>query len=91
MNHKPVQATPQKTWGIIRYAPGSGLFCDEDAAAFDGAIREWALAIAKGWATEHPEWVVALVASDQIWFGDRDFAGARGRPLTVREAEFERR
>jgi hypothetical protein len=58
----PVQ---QNTWGIIRYAPMSGAFCDEDAAGFDGwyAAREEALAVAKHWATQYRGWVVALVAN----------------------------
>jgi hypothetical protein len=83
-------AVHQESWGIIRYAPGSGRFCDEDAAAFDGwySDREDALAIAKEWVAERPQWIVALVASNQIWFGNGDFTTVRHRPLTKREAEF---
>jgi hypothetical protein len=37
------------SWGIIRYAPGSGDFPEDDAASFDGwyTNREDALAVAK--------------------------------------------
>ena len=44
------------SWGIIRYAPFSGTFPEDDAAAFDGwySIREWALAIAKDWVERYP-------------------------------------
>jgi hypothetical protein len=86
---KPVS---QKTWGIIRYAANSGLFCDEDAAAFDGwySDRADALAIAEAWAAEYPQWIVGLVASDQIWFGNGDFASVCERPLTARETNFAR-
>jgi hypothetical protein len=36
----------QNTWDIIRYAPGSGTACDEDAAAFDGWYTDRAAAAA---------------------------------------------
>jgi hypothetical protein len=43
-------------WGIIRYAPGSGRFPDEDAAAFDGwyASRADAIERAEDWVKHHP-------------------------------------
>ena len=39
----------QQTWGIIRYAAGSGTFPQDDAAAFDGwySLRDDALAVAR--------------------------------------------
>jgi len=76
-------------WGIIRYAPNSGGCPEDDAAAFDGwyDCREDALAVASGWATKFPQWVVALVCSDTIRFGG-DFSTVRQRPLTQREREF---
>ena len=74
-------------WGIIRYAPGSGAFPEDDAAAFDGwyADREDALAVAEGWVARHPHWIVALVRSDLIWFGPGDFSSFRDHPITTRE------
>jgi hypothetical protein len=77
----------EKTWGIIRYAPGSGAFPRDDAAAFDGwySDRNDALAVARDWVARHPQWIVALVRSDLIWFGDGDFSEFRRRPLTRRE------
>jgi hypothetical protein len=81
---EPVQQT---SWGIIRYAAGSGRSPDEDAAAFDGWYfkRAEALAVAEEWARTFPQWIVALVGSDQIWFGDGDFSTLAGKPLTFRE------
>jgi hypothetical protein len=86
----PVQPVQQETWGIIRYAPMSGLFCDEDASGFDGwyTLRGDALAIAKDWARRFPGWVIGLVSSDQIWFGNSDFSGCRDLPMTERENRF---
>ena len=86
----PKQPVQQETWGIIRYAPMSGVFCDEDAAGFDGwyKLREDALRIAEDWANRYRGWVVALVSSDQIWFGNCDFSVARDHPLTERESRF---
>ena len=84
---EPVQPVQQTSWGVIRVAVGSGSFTDEDAAAFDSwyAHREHALAVAEEWAKRHPQWIVALVGSDQIWFGDGDFHSVADRPLTRRE------
>ena len=86
----PPQPVQQETWGIVRYAPMSGVFCDEDAAGFDGwyTLREDAPRIAEDWARRFPGWVIGLVSSDQIWFGNCDFSGARDRPLTERENRF---
>jgi len=84
-----LEPSRQKSWGIIRYAPGSGNVCSDDAAGFDGWYfdKADALAIAKDWSVKFPQWVVALVTSDQIWFGNGDFATVRDRPLTNREFE----
>jgi len=73
--------------GIIRYAPGSGAFPEDDAAAFDGwyADREDALAVARDRITRHPHWIVGLVRSDVIWFGSGDFSSFRDCPITTRE------
>jgi hypothetical protein len=91
--HTIILAAPcsQITWGIIRYAAGSGLLCEDDAAGFDGwyTAREDALAIARRWAARFPQWIVALVRSDQIWFGDGDFGTVRDRALTYRENIFK--
>ncbi len=89
MTEKP----SDQSWGIIRYAAGSGSVPEEDAAAFDGwyADRAEALAIATDWAARYPQWVVALVRSDHIWFGHGDFTTMRNRPLTAREADFHSR
>ena len=84
---KPVK---QVTWGIIRYAPGSGMACDDDAAGFDGwySARADALDVAKDWVARFPQWIVGLVSSDQVWFGDGDFTSVCDRPLTTRERDF---
>jgi hypothetical protein len=80
----------QKTWGIIRYAVGSGAFPQDDAAAFDGwyTDRNDALAVAQDWVARHPQWIVGLVRSDLVWFGDGDFSKIKRRPLTKREHDF---
>jgi hypothetical protein len=84
------KTSKQISWGIIRYAPGSGKVPDQDAAGFDGwySDRADALAVAEVWVAEYPYWIVALVRSDTVWFSDRDFHAARDRPLTVRERRF---
>ena len=80
----------QKSWGIIRYAPGSGIACDEDAAGFDGwySEREVALAIAKDWAARFDGWIVSLVQSQWTRFGDGNFSSIKSYPLTEREKGF---
>jgi hypothetical protein len=67
---------------------GSGSFPEDDAAGFDGwySDRQEALAVAKDWATRFPYWIVALVRSDQIWFGEGDYSGWK-HPLTEREQQ----
>jgi hypothetical protein len=79
----------QDTWGIIRYAAGSGNLPEDDAAAFDGwyTHREDALAIAKDMRERHPQWIVALVRADLISFGGGDFSSIK-YPLTERERKF---
>lgn len=76
----------QLSWGIVRYASGSGSVPEADATAFDGWYmdRSAALAIFEDWTRRFPQWVVALVRSDVIRFGDGDFSGIE-RPLTKRE------
>jgi hypothetical protein len=56
----------QVTWGITRYAAGSGPGPEDDAVDFDGWYidLELALAIAQSWAARYPEWFVALVRYD---------------------------
>lgn len=83
----PKPPTAQVSWGIIRYAPGSGLMCDDDAAGFDGWYfdRTDALAVAEDWAREYPRWIVALVSSDLIWFSNENFYHPSDGPLTTRE------
>jgi len=60
----------QLTWGIIRYAPGTGRFPDEDMAAFDGwyADRSVAVAIYKDWVERFQGWIVAVVKQDLATF-----------------------
>jgi hypothetical protein len=60
-----------KVWGIVRYAPGTGLFPDEDVASFDGWYSDRALAatVSEDWKRQFPYWTVALVASEDIHFG----------------------
>jgi hypothetical protein len=81
--------TEQVSWGIIRDAAGSGSFPEDDAAAFDGWYmdREDALAVAEDWVRRYPYWIVGLVSSDRIWFGEGDFSGWK-KPLTSRELAF---
>jgi hypothetical protein len=88
-----VDPVEQRSWGIIRYAPGSGAVCEDDAAGFDGwyAHREEALAVARNWVSQYPRRVVALVSSDLIWFGLGDFTTVRHLPLTAREVAFAAR
>lgn len=77
--------TEQDSWGVIRYAPASGPMPGDDAAAFDGWYydRDDALAVAEDWKTRFPQWIVALVSSEVIAFGNGDFSGIY--PLTQRE------
>jgi hypothetical protein len=79
----------EPSWGIIRYAPGSGPFPEDDAAAFDGWYfdRALALAVAEDWHRRFPHWIVALVQSEVMWFDNSDYSPSRHRPLTFREAE----
>jgi hypothetical protein len=84
----------QPAWGIIRYAPGSGLRCGDDAAGFDGwyhgplfSLANVA-AVAEEWVREHPGWVVAVVSLEQGWFGQGDFSRVSRYPLTLRERVF---
>jgi hypothetical protein len=85
---EPVTPTQTKSWGIVRYAAGSVAFPEDDAAAFDGwySDREEALAVAQDWIARHPQWIVTLVCSDLIWFGDGDYSRSK-KPLTQREFE----
>jgi hypothetical protein len=80
----------QVTWGIIRYAAGSGAAPEDDAAGFDGwyTDRKVAVSIARDWAARFPSWIVALVRSDLVWFGNGNFATVAARPLTQREVGF---
>lgn len=66
------QPSRQKSWGIIRYAAGSGLAPEDDCAAFDGwyADRAEALAVYRDWCARYPHWVVGLVQSDEVRFSD---------------------
>ena len=82
-----VATVKQLTWGIVRYAPGSGVMPEDDAAAFDGwyGNRSMAWRVARDWHRRYPQWTVALVRSDQVWFSDRDFISVREVPLTSRE------
>src|SRR5262249_1392048 len=76
-------------WGIIRYAPSSGSFPEDDAAGFDGwySDRADALAVAEDWAKRFPYWIVALVSTNKVWFGTGDFSTLRDKPLTERECK----
>lgn len=82
----PPNVSDQVSWGIIRYAAGSGSRPDADAAGFDGwySDRANALAVAEAWVQEFPGWIVALVQSHRVWFGQGDFSRCKS-PLTERE------
>jgi hypothetical protein len=66
------QPSRQQTWGIIRYAAGSGSFPEDDCAAFDGwySDRADALEIYRDWCKRFPHWIVGLVKSEEIRFSD---------------------
>jgi hypothetical protein len=89
--NEPPQKTKKIHWGIIRYAPGSGLTPEEDAAAFDGWYTHFADAknTATLWLERHPQWIIAIVRADEVWFGDGDFTSVSNRALTVREVQFK--
>lgn len=59
-----------KSWGIIRYAAGSGAGPEDDCAAFDGwySDRDDAANVYRWWCERHPHWIVALVSADDIRF-----------------------
>jgi hypothetical protein len=40
--------------------------------------------VAERWKQRFPQWIVGLVRSDLVWFGDGDFSRAMW-PLTARE------
>jgi hypothetical protein len=62
-------------FGVIRYAPGTGAFPEDDVCSFDGwyADKADARAIYKDWRRRYAGWVVAVVEAQ-----DRDmhFGGA---------------
>lgn len=71
------------SFGIIRYAPGSGPVPEHDVAGFDGwyADREIAAAIFEDWKQRFPQWIVALVEMRDSHFGNGDFSGLRDRAI----------
>jgi hypothetical protein len=89
---QPQTAAPvaQQSWAVVRYAPDSGDTPEDDAAAFDGwySDRNDAMAVARDWAARYPQWIVGIVKSDLIWFGNGDFGAVQDRPLTAREWRF---
>jgi hypothetical protein len=78
------------TYGIIRYAPGSGLSPEDDAACFDGwyACKGDAMTIFNDWVERHPGWIVAVVEQVTASWGEGDFSSVAQRALTVRELNF---
>jgi len=63
-------------WGIIRVAPRSGLFPEDDLAYFDGwySHRADAMEIGCDWAKRYQGWTVALVRDDQVWWPNSEEA-----------------
>lgn len=65
------------TFGILRYAPGTGLSPQEDIAAFDGWYTDKADAVIiyQEWCRRYPGWVVAVVEAekDHLHFGGEWF------------------
>jgi hypothetical protein len=57
------------SWGIIRFAPGTGSIPEGDAAAFGGwyADREDAKAQYNDWCKRFPNWIIAIVQQDEDW------------------------
>jgi hypothetical protein len=45
------------------------------------------MGIANQWAIRYPQWIVALVRSEAVWFGDGDFSAVTNQPLTARERQ----
>jgi hypothetical protein len=43
------------------------------------------VAVARDWVERHPQWIVALVQTELVWFGNDDFTSIKNRPLTGRE------
>jgi hypothetical protein len=66
----------QMTWGIIKYAAGSGSFPDEDVASFDGwyALKADAQAVFDDWRKRYPHWIVALVQQHEVHWSDADWS-----------------
>jgi hypothetical protein len=60
------------SWGIIRYAPGTGVVPDEDVSRFDGWYSDRADAhdVYVRWCDRYPGWIVALVTYDEGRFED---------------------
>lgn len=54
-------------WGIMRYAPGTGLFPEDDACHFDGWYKDRADAhdIYGDWCVRYPGWIVAVITYDE--------------------------
>jgi hypothetical protein len=55
-------------WGIVRYAPNTGAFPDEDWASFDGwySDRNEAEMIYRDWLDQFPHWIVAVVRRESV-------------------------
>jgi hypothetical protein len=89
------------SWGIIRYAAGTGCMPEEDRAAFDGwyTSRADAKAAFDAWRERHPYWIIGLVElhdgdgyfPDVAWPRD-PHAAARGADngIGIRIREMER-
>jgi hypothetical protein len=60
------------SWGIIKYAAGSGSFPETDVASFDGwyTDRADAKAIFDDWSKRYPHWIVALVEQHEARWSD---------------------
>jgi hypothetical protein len=86
---KPTDVSARGGWGIIKYAPNSGTFPEEDVASFDGwySNRGDALAIAKDWSRRFPQWIVALVQAEWAHFGNDDFSNVPREQLEAQIRE----
>lgn len=80
------------SWGIIKYAAGSGSFPDQDVASFDGwySDKADAKAIFDDWSQRYPHWIVALVEHHEARWSQTSWESLpRDRALRMARAEQE--
>lgn len=80
LERTPRKKSKQKSdggFGVVRYAPGTGVIPEDDVACFDGwyARKAEARDVYADWRRRFPGWVVAIVGADaaHMHFGGGDF------------------